>query len=144
MKSKFAQHISEIKKSNPEAISVYEKLSSSKVDDAFGVNNFNKMFEDLKGQSKTQISGLIATFGKQVDDLAEKLKGKINELRPKLPLFDSLPQCLKDKVMTEGSQKFGTAIEAMKKQQADFIKINMSFDALMKQVESKLPGNQVK
>jgi hypothetical protein len=44
----------------------------------------------------------------QVDVLANKQKQTIDDHTPKLPLFESLPQCLKDKVMTEGATKFSS------------------------------------
>lgn len=72
----------------------------------FGVDTFNNQFNSLKDRSGSTIKDLGSKMIGQVDTLADKQKSVIDSQTPKLPLFDSMPLCAKNKVMEEGSQKF--------------------------------------
>ena len=39
-------------------------------------------------------------------------------MKPSLPIYENLPQCLKDKVWEDGTKKFGDKIEQEKKKTA--------------------------
>lgn len=43
---------------------------------------------------------------KLLQDQKEKIKKSIQDSKPSLPLFDSMPLCLRQKVLSEGEAKF--------------------------------------
>jgi hypothetical protein len=65
-------------------------------------------------------------------------------MKPSLPIYENLPQCLKDKVWEEGTKKFGDKIEQEKKKTEDFFKNGLSFDELKKKFGGNLPNEELK
>ena len=48
---------------------------------------------------------------KVLHDKTEDLKTQIKNGKPSLPLFDSMPVCLKQKVLSDGEEKFAPEIK---------------------------------
>ncbi len=65
-------------------------------------------------------------------------------MKPSLPIYENLPQCLKDKVWEEGTKKFGDKIQQEKKKTEDFFKNGLSFDELKKKFGGNLSTDELK
>nr|BAJ99027.1 predicted protein [Hordeum vulgare subsp. vulgare] len=79
----------------------------------------------------------------EADVFADKQRKNIDSQKPSLPLYDNLPQCLKDKVWEEGEKKFGAKIEEEKKKQEETLKNALNFQELKKKYGGELPTDQL-
>jgi hypothetical protein len=68
------------------------------LDDIIGVNELNSKVEELKTKSTDQVKFLGNKIIDQADVLADKQQQLLEDQKPKLPIYENLPQCLKDKV----------------------------------------------
>jgi hypothetical protein len=68
------------------------------LDDIIGVNELNSKVEELKTKSTDQVKLLGNKIIDQADVLADKQQQLLEDQKPKLPIYENLPQCLKDKV----------------------------------------------
>jgi hypothetical protein len=109
-----------------------------------GINEFNSKVDELKKKSTSQVKVLGDKIISQADVLADKQQQLLEDQKPKLPIYDSLPQCLKDKVWEEGEKKFSGQIDQEKKKAENFFKDNISVDALKNKVGVSLPDDEVK
>jgi hypothetical protein len=66
--------------------------------------------EELKTKSTDQVKLLGNKIIGQADVLAEKQQQLLEDQKPKLPIYEDLPQCLKDKVFEDGVKQFGSQI----------------------------------
>lgn len=123
---------------------MFEKVSNKKVDDMLGVNELTHKVDDLKSKSSVKVKEMSTNILKEADTIAVKQNELLDSQKPKIPAYDNLPQCLKDKVWEEGNKKFGEQIEAEKKKQESFIKDSLNLENLKKKFGGELPTDEVK
>lgn len=109
--TKVTSTLDELKASHKTELELFEKTSNKKVDDFVGVGMLQTKIDGLKEQSKVKLAGLEKTILSEADVLADKQRANIDSQKPSIPLYDNLPQCLKDKVWEEGEKKFGAKIQ---------------------------------
>jgi hypothetical protein len=102
--TKVTSTIDELKTSKKTEIELFEKFSNKKVDDMVGVGQLKTKIDGLKEESKVKMAGLEKTILGEADVLADKQRGAIESQKPSIPLYDNLPQCLKDKVWEQGEK----------------------------------------
>lgn len=122
---------------------MFEKTTESKVDDFVGIGSLKGQFDKLKAESKTKLDGLQKKVLNEADVLADKQKGFIEAQKPSIPMYDRLPQCLKDKVWEDGEKKFGPMIQEEQKKTEDFLKKAMNFEEMKKKFAGELPTEDV-
>jgi len=75
--------------------------------------------------------------------LADKQRNVIESQKPSIPLYEKLPQCLKDKVWEEGEKKFGDKIKEEKSKTEDTLKKTVNFEELKKKFGGNLPSDEI-
>jgi hypothetical protein len=141
--TKITASLDELKASKKTEIELFEKTSNKKVDDFVGVGALQTKIDGLKDQSKVKLAGLEKSILGEADVLADKQRGAIEAQKPSIPLYDNLPQCLKDKVWEEGEKKFGEKINAEKTKQEELLKKTLNFDELKKKFGGDLPTDEI-
>lgn len=114
------------------------------MDDFVGVGLLQGKIDGLKEQSKVKLAGLEKTILGEADVLADKQRAAIDSQKPPIPLYDNLPQCLKDKVWEEGEKKFGAQIQEEKTKAEEGLKKNLNFEELKKKFGGELPTDEIK
>lgn len=113
------------------------------MDDFVGVAQLQSKIEGIKDESKVKMASMEKTILGEADVFADKQRKNIDSQKPSLPLYDNLPQCLKDKVWEEGEKKFGAKIEEEKKKQEETLKNALNFQELKKKYGGELPTDQL-
>lgn len=108
--TKVTSTLDELKTSKKNELEAFERTSNKKVDEIVGVGALQSKLNGLKEESKVKLAGLEKNILGEADALADKQRNVIESQRPSIPLYDKLPQCLKDKVWEEGEKQFGPKI----------------------------------
>ena len=123
---------------------MFEKTTNKKVDDFVGVGALQSQIDGLKEQSKVKLAGLEKTILSEADVLADKQRAAIDSQKPSIPLYDNLPQCLKDKVFEEAEKKFGAQIQQEQTKTEEGLKNSLNFEELKKKFGGDLPTEEIK
>ena len=83
-------------------------------------------------------------FMTEADGLVEQQKTTIEEKKPSLPIYENMPQCIKDKVREDGAAKFGEEIETAQKEQQEFIENATDFDKFKEKINEYRPDEKIK
>ena len=84
------------------------------------------------------------TFVQEAETLVQQEKTKRNDAKPSLPIYENMPQCLKDKVWEEGTKKFAPEIEAKQQEAQDMINNATDFEKLKEQINENRPDTKIK
>ena len=108
---KITSKVGTLKESKKDKIGMFEKASGSTVDEMVGTDKVNEQFDGIKKEGETAMTSATDEFMKEADGMVEKQKEDLENEKPSLPIYENMPQCLKDKVWEEGKVKFGKEIE---------------------------------
>ena len=75
------------------------------------MDKITEQFDVIKQEGEGTMTTATAAFMTEADGLVEQQKTTLGEQKPSLPIYENMPQCIKDKVWEEGAVKFGTEIE---------------------------------
>lgn len=143
LENEFLERKEELNKKVPGGISSLEKLKGEPIEEMLGFNDFKNRFFQLKQKVESRFLEEKTDIYREIDRKALLEKEKLDQQRPKIPLYDNLSENQQKMVFREGEKIFKEEIQdhegLMKKQLDD----TLNLERFIQIFKSIAPNNSI-